>query len=84
MSRIIEPNTKIVKSTKGQNVVGATRGQRSVYRQLHTLDDLEDFGKIFQELNVNINKEALDKFGISTEQDFKNCWQNHLSKSKQV
>ena len=73
LSRIIEPNTKIVKSTKGQNVVGATRGQRSVYRQLHTLDDLEDFGKIFQELNVNINKEALDKFGISTEQDFKNC-----------
>ena len=73
LSRIIEPNTKIIKSTKGQTVVGATQGQRSVYRQLHTLDDVEDFGKIFQELNVSITKEALNKFGISTEQDFKNC-----------
>ena len=73
LSRIIEPNTKIIKSTKGQTVVGATQGQRSVYRQLHTLDDVEDFGKIFQELNVSITKEALNKFGISTERDFKNC-----------
>lgn len=73
LSHIIEPHSKNVKSAKGQNVVGITQGQMSVYRQLHVLGDVNDFGKIFQELNVKIKKEALEKFGIETEKDFKNC-----------
>ena len=73
LSRIIAPNSNIVKSSKGQNVVGSTQGQLSIYRQLHSLSDIEDFGRIFQELNANIKKEALGKFGINTEKDFKNC-----------
>ena len=37
LSRIIDPNSNIVKSAKGQNVVGSTQGQLSIYRQLHSL-----------------------------------------------
>lgn len=73
LSRIIASNTNAVKSAKGQNVVGSTQGQLSIYRQLHSLSDIEDFGRIFQELNASITKEALEKFGIETEKDFKNC-----------
>lgn len=73
LSRIIDPNSNIVKSAKGQNVVGSTQGQLSIYRQLHSLSDIEDFGKIFQELNASIKKEFLEKFGIETDKDFKNC-----------
>lgn len=73
LSRIIDPNSNIVKSAKGQNVVGSTQGQLSIYRQLHSLSDIEDFGRIFQELNASIKKEFLEKFGIETDKDFKNC-----------
>ena len=73
LSRIIDPNLNIVKSSKGQNVVGSTQGQLSIYRQLHALSDIEDFGRIFQELNASIRKDVLEQFGIKTEKDFKNC-----------
>lgn len=73
LSRIIEPNSNIVKSAKGQNVVGSTQGQLSIYRQLHSLSDIEDFGRIFQELNASIKKEYLEKFGIETDKNSKNC-----------
>lgn len=73
LSRIIEPDSNVVKSSKGQNVVGSTQGQLSIYRQLHSLSDIEDFGRIFQELNASIKKEVLEKFGISTDKNFKNC-----------
>lgn len=73
LSRIIAPNSNTVKSAKGQNVVGSTQGQLSIYRQLHSLSDIEDFGRIFQELNASVTKEALEQFGIETEKDFKNC-----------
>lgn len=73
LSRIIDPNSNIVKSSKGQNVVGSTQGQLSIYRQLHSLSDIEDFGRIFQELNAIIRKDVLEQFGIKTEKDFKNC-----------
>ena len=73
LSRIIDPNSNIVKSSKGQNVVGSTQGQLSIYRQLHSLSDIEDFGRIFQELNASIKKDMLEQFGIKTEKDFKNC-----------
>ena len=73
LARMINPNSNAVKSSKGQNVTGSTQGQLSVYRQLHSLNDIEDFGKIFQELNANVKKEMLEKFGITTDKDFKNC-----------
>lgn len=73
LSRIIEPNENILKASKGQKVVGTTQGQLSIYRQLHSLNDIDDFGSIFQELNVTIKKEILEKFGIETEKKFKNC-----------
>lgn len=73
LSRIIEPNENILKASKGQKVVGTTQGQLSIYRQLHSLNDIDDFGSIFQELNVTIKKETLEKFGIETEKKFKNC-----------
>lgn len=73
LSRIIEPDSNVVKSSKGQNVVGTTQGQLSIYRQLHSLSDIEDFGRIFQELNASIKKDVLEKFGISTDKNFKNC-----------
>ena len=49
------------------------QGQLSIYRQLHSLSDIEDFGRIFQELNASIKKDVLEKFGISTDKNFKNC-----------
>lgn len=73
LSRIIEPNENVLKASKGQKVVGTTQGQLSIYRQLHSLNDIDDFGSIFQELNVTIKKETLEKFGIDTEKKFKNC-----------
>lgn len=73
LSRIIEPNENILKASKGRKVVGTTQGQLSIYRQLHSLNDIDDFGSIFQELNVTIKKETLEKFGIETEKNFKNC-----------
>lgn len=73
LSRIIEPDSNVVKSSKGQNVVGSTQGQLSIYRQLHSLSDIEDFGRIFQELNASVKKDVLEKFGISTDKNFKNC-----------
>ena len=62
LSRMIEPNDNILKSSKEQLVVGSTQGQLSTYRQLHSLNDIEDFGSIFQELNVAIKKDVLERF----------------------
>jgi len=71
-SRVVEIDSNIVKRSKEQNVVGSTRGETSLYRQLHSIDDIDDFGKIFQELNAEIPKNILEGFGIETEKNFIN------------
>lgn len=73
LSRIVEPNENIFTASKEQNLIGTVKGQLSIYNQLYSHSDLEDFGKIFQELNIKINKDILKDFGIESEKKFKSC-----------
>ena len=65
LSHLQKPQDLSCKTTKSQSLVGAKRGETSVYRDFHTLEEmLDDFGKIFQELMVSLDETVLSHFGI--------------------
>jgi uncharacterized protein (TIGR04141 family) len=65
ISRLQKPEYISCKTTKSQSITGQKQGEISIYRDFHTLEEMvDDFGKIFQELIVSLNKDILEKFGI--------------------
>lgn len=64
VSSFVDFNKNNVKSKKSQNLAGSIIGQIDLYRQLHSITDMDDFGKIFQELDISLECNELKKFGI--------------------
>ncbi|MDD5022068.1 MAG: TIGR04141 family sporadically distributed protein [Endomicrobiaceae bacterium] len=78
LSRIINPDTTKCKSSKQQDLTGTKQGEINVYREFQTLETIiDDFGRIFQELLVNIDIRILENFGIKNKKnskiEFKKC-----------
>ena len=66
ISRLIHKEDKIIKSTKEKSVMGGIIGATKYFRKTYNLFENDNFGKIYQELQTEINKEILiDKFGFS-------------------
>jgi uncharacterized protein (TIGR04141 family) len=66
LSRLIDPNKTYCKRTTAQPLVGRKQGEVNVYRGFQTLENnIDDFGKIFQELFVLLDENKLNNFGIS-------------------
>ena len=70
-SRLISKDDKILKATKEKSFVGSILGITKYFRKNFNLFENDDFGKIYQELKADIDKDTLvGKFGF-TEEDIK-------------
>lgn len=70
-SRLIKKEDKILKSTREKSLVGGIMGTTKYFRNNFNLFDNDSFGKIYQELKANLNKDILTaKLGF-TEDDIK-------------
>lgn len=69
LSRLIKKEDKILKSVKEKSVVGGILGTTKYFRNNYNLSENDSFGKIYQELKANLNKDALQShFGFSIEE----------------
>lgn len=68
LSRLIKKEDKILKSVKEKTVMGGILGSTKFFRNNYNLFENDGFGKIYQELQANIDKQILsDKFGFTLE-----------------
>ena len=66
LSRLITKEDKILKSVKEKSVMGGILGTTKFFRKNYNLFENDSFGKIYQELKANLDKNILqDKFGFS-------------------
>ncbi|MBU0612102.1 TIGR04141 family sporadically distributed protein [Patescibacteria group bacterium] len=66
ISRLIKKEDKIIKATKEKSVVGGVIGSSKNFRKNYNLFENDSFGKIYQELKANLDKEILQsKFGFN-------------------
>jgi uncharacterized protein (TIGR04141 family) len=66
ISRLIQKEDKILKSTREISVVGGVLGTTKHFRKNYNLFENDSFGKIYQELQANLNKEVLtSEFGFT-------------------
>ena len=71
LSRLIKRDDRIIKSVREKSVVGSVLGATKYFRHEYNIYENSDFGKIYQELKVSLDKEVLVKnFGFS-EKDLK-------------
>jgi len=72
LSRLITKEDKILKSVKEKSVLGSILGSTKYFRNNYNLFENDSFGKIYQELKANLDKNILcDRFGFSLD-DLKN------------
>jgi len=72
LSRLITKEDRILKSVKEKSMMGGILGVTKFFRKNYNLFENDDFGKIYQELKVNLNKNILqNQFGFSLN-DIKN------------
>jgi len=68
LSRIISKEEKILKSIREKSVVGGILGTTKFFRSNFNLIETDNFGKIFQELKANLDKDILiGKLGLDEE-----------------
>lgn len=68
LSRLIKKEDKILKSVKEKSVTGGILGSTKYFRKKYNLLENDSFGKIYQELKVDLDKDILNKhFGFSDE-----------------
>ncbi|HSZ35329.1 MAG TPA: DUF6119 family protein [Puia sp.] len=64
--RLFEKNSKVIKSIQDRGVSGIVLGQTKFYRGDQRLSDENQFGKIFKQVNAELNKKILTTtFGFS-------------------
>lgn len=79
--RLFEKDSKVIKSIQDRGVTGIVLGQTKFYRGDQRFSDENQFGKIFKQVNAELNKKILTKtFGFS-EEELKRTKSGCLAKS---
>jgi len=69
LSRIITKDEKILRSVREKSVLGGVLGTTKFFRNSYNLFENDSFGKIYQELQAQINKDILSEhFGFSVDE----------------
>jgi len=68
LARIIDKNSKVIKSARENSVLGGIQGAILFFRKEYNLSENDEFGKIYQELKAGISQKTLvEKFGFDFE-----------------
>lgn len=67
-ARMLKKEDKIVKATREKGVIGGVLGSSRHFRRDSNLNELDSFGKIYQELKASVRRDILvDKMGFDLE-----------------
>ena len=65
LSRIIKANDKTIRASKERNLTGGILGEIKFFRSNYNLNENENFGNFYQELQSSLNSDLLKKFGFT-------------------
>jgi len=71
VSCLIKKDEKIIKSIKEKSLMGGVLGSNRFFRKNYNLYENDGFGKIYQELKANLDKELLIRYFGFTDQELK-------------